>query len=70
MWLVGAEFGHFALPEREHKSLKNRPFAPKRRCIIFQPWIFRGKLAVSFREGRSCSMKVQNHRNTEDDAAK
>ena len=34
------------------KAPENRPFAPKGNEKVFQPSIFRGKLAVSFREGK------------------
>ena len=42
--------GHPTLPETNSSLLKTSQ-APKGGCFIFQPSIFRGKLAVSFREG-------------------
>ena len=42
----------YTLPETNNKfAPENRPFAREGSGIIFQPSIFRCKLAVSFREG-------------------
>ena len=39
------------LPWNQQFAPENRPFAPKGKYLVFEPFIFRCKLAVSFREG-------------------
>ena len=48
-WILTAK--HSQRNEQRNKPLKNRPNHQKDKNFVFQPYIFRGKLAVSFREG-------------------
>ena len=47
------------LPKTNSSNLKNGAWDPKKEFHLNQPLIFRGKLAVSFREGTSSVLKLR-----------